>query len=129
GNYTREFTNNDVTRTVEIRGPISGDGASLRGFEVQYQSFLDQLPAPWNGFGYQLNYTFVDNQGITNSNLSTVSNNGATQQDPLITFNDLPLEGYSHDTYNIVLMFEQEKYSARLAYNWRSEYLISQSDC
>jgi hypothetical protein len=26
-------------------------------------------------------------------------------------------------------MFEQEKYSARLAYNWRSEYLISQSDC
>jgi TonB-dependent receptor len=129
GNYTREFTNNNVTRTVEIRGPISGDGASLRGFEVAYQSFLDQLPAPWNGFGYQLNFTYVDNQGITNSNLSTVSGGGTTQQDPLITFEDLPLEGYSQSTYNIVAMFEQEKFSARLAYNWRSEYLISQSDC
>jgi iron complex outermembrane recepter protein len=129
GNYTREFTNNGVTRTVEVRGPISGDGAKLRGFEVQYQAFLDKLPAPWNGFGYQLNYTYVDNQGITNSNLNTVAGNGTTQQDPLIRFTDLPLEGYSDQTYNIVAMFEATKYSARLAYNWRSEYLISQSDC
>jgi iron complex outermembrane recepter protein len=129
GSYIRPFTNNGVTRDVSIRGSISGDGASLRGFEVQYQSFLDMLPAPWSGFGYQLNYTYVDNQGITNSNLSTVSNDGTTRQDPLITFQNLPLEGYSQSTYNIVAMFEQEKFSARLAYNWRSEYLISQSDC
>jgi iron complex outermembrane recepter protein len=129
GNYSREFTNNGVTRTVEIRGPITGDGANLRGFEVQYQQFLDKLPAPWNGFGYQLNYTYVDNNGITNSNLSTVSGGGTTQQDPLIRFTDLPLEGYSDQTYNIVAMFEATKFSARLAYNWRSEYLISQSDC
>ena len=26
-------------------------------------------------------------------------------------------------------MYEQGKYSARLAYNWRDKYLISQSDC
>jgi TonB-dependent receptor len=129
GNYTREFTNNGVTREVSIRGPITGDGASLRGFEVAYQQFLDKLPAPWNGLGYQLNYTYVDNQGITNGNLTTVSGSGSTQQDSRITFTDLPLEGYSDNTYNIVLMFEQEKYSARLAYNWRSEYLISQADC
>jgi hypothetical protein len=51
------------------------------------------------------------------------------QQDPLITFTDLPLEGYSKTSYNIVLMFEKSKYSARLAYNWRDAYLISQSDC
>ena len=31
--------------------------------------------------------------------------------------------------YNLVLMFEQQKFSARLAYNWRDEYLISQADC
>jgi len=129
GNFIRQFTNNGVTRDVAIRGPINGDGASLRGFEVAYQQFLDQLPAPWNGFGYQLNYTYVDNEGITNGNLTTVSGSGTTQQDPRITFTDLPLEGYSDKTYNIVAMFEQEKYSARLAYNWRSEYLISQADC
>ena len=35
-----------------------------------------------------------------------MAGNGATQQDPLITFTDLPLEGYSTMTYNLVLMFE-----------------------
>jgi len=129
GNFIRPFENNGVTRDVSIRGPINGDGASLRGFEVAYQQFLDQLPAPWNGFGYQLNYTYVDNQGITNSGVTSVNGDGKTEQDPKITFTDLPLEGYSDKTYNIVAMFEQEKYSARLAYNWRSEYLISQADC
>jgi hypothetical protein len=66
---------------------------------------------------------------VNNAGLSSVSGNGGTQQDPLITFTDLPLEGFSDTSYNIVLMYEKEKYSARLAYNWRSDYLISQSDC
>ena len=118
-----------MTRTVDIQGPITGDGAKLRGFEIAYQQFFDKLPEPWNGLGLQTNFTYVDNQGITNSNLSSVSGGGATQQDGLITFTDLPLEGYSKSSYNVVLMFEQPKYSARVAWNWRDDYLISQSDC
>jgi hypothetical protein len=77
----------------------------------------------------QANFTYVDNQGITNANLTTVSGSGATQQDPLITFTDLPLEGYSPKSYNLVAMFERPKFGARLAWNWRDQYLISQSDC
>jgi len=129
GNYTRDFTNNGVTRTVSINGPVTGDGASLKGFEIAYQQFFDALPQPWNGFGLQTNFTYVQNSGISNANLSTVSGGGTTQQDPLITFTNLPLEGYSKTSYNIVLMFEKAKYSARLAWNWRDAYLISQSDC
>ena len=129
GNYTREFTNNDVTREVIINGPISGDGAKLKGFEVAYQQFFDALPEPWNGLGVQANYTYVDNQGITNTSLTSVSGSGSVQQDPLITFTDLPLEGYSPQSYNVVLMFEQPKFGARLAWNWRDDYMISQSDC
>jgi TonB-dependent receptor len=129
GNYIREFTNNGVTRPVSINGPITGDGAKLQGIEVAYQQFFDALPEPWNGLGLQTNATYVDNKGITNANLTTVAGNGAVQQDPLITFTNLPLEGYSKLTYNLVLMFEQPKWSARLAWNWRDDYLISQSDC
>jgi iron complex outermembrane receptor protein len=129
GNYIRSFTNNGVTRDVSINGPITGDGAKLKGIEVAYQQFFDALPEPWNGLGVQTNATYVDNQGITNSNLTTVAGNGAVQQDPLITFTNLPLEGYSKLTYNLVLMFEQPVWSARLAWNWRDDYLISQSDC
>jgi len=129
GSYNREFTNNGVTRDVSVTGPMTGQGAKLRGFEVAYQQFFDSLPEPWNGLGVQANYTYVDNQGISNSNLSIVSGGGTTQQDPLITFTKLPLEGLSPETYNLVLMFERPKFGARLAWNWRSQYLISQSDC
>ena len=129
GSYLRTFTNNGVTRDVSVTGPITGDGARLKGFEIAYQQFFDALPEPWNGLGVQANYTYVDNQGITNANLTTVSGSGATQQDPLITFTDLPLEGYSPNSYNLVAMFERPKFGARLAWNWRDEYLISQSDC
>ncbi|HEY6124367.1 MAG TPA: TonB-dependent receptor [Steroidobacteraceae bacterium] len=127
--YVQDFTNNGVTRPVTITAPVNTDGASLKGFELAYQTFFDRLPSPWNGFGIQTNFTYVDNQGVNNAGLTSVSGGGGTQQDPLITFTDLPLEGFSDTSYNIVLMFEKEKYSARLAYNWRSEYMISQSDC
>ncbi len=129
GNYVREFTNNGVTRSVSINGPITGAGAELQGFEVAYQSFLDMLPSPWDGFGYQLNFTYVDNKGVTNSNLTSVSGSGGVEQDPLITFTNLPLEGYSKTAYNIVAMYDKGKFSARLAYNWREKYLVSQADC
>jgi iron complex outermembrane recepter protein len=58
-----------------------------------------------------------------------VSGNGGTNQDGNITFTDLPLEGFSKSAYNLILMYEQEKFSSRLAYNWRDDYLISQADC
>jgi iron complex outermembrane receptor protein len=129
GNYIRSFTNNGVTRDVSINGPITGDGANLRGFEVAYQSFLDNLPGAWSGLGYQMNFTYVENHGISNANLSTVSGGGTTQQDPFITFTNLPLAEYSKTSYNIVAMYDRGKISARLAYNWRDKFLQSQSDC
>jgi TonB-dependent receptor len=127
--HDQDFTNNGVTRTVNVTGPINADGAKVSGFEVAYQTFFDRLPEPWNGLGIQANYTWVDNKGVDNPGLSIVSGNGGTQQDSLISFTDLPLEGFSDKAYNIVLMFEKQKFSARLAYNWRDDYLISQSDC
>jgi outer membrane receptor protein involved in Fe transport len=38
GSYLRTFTNNGVTRDVSVTGPITGDGAKLRGFEVATSS-------------------------------------------------------------------------------------------
>ncbi len=124
-----QLTNNNVTRTVNVTRSINADGASVSGFELAYQTFFDKLKAPWNGLGIQTNFTYVNNEGVENSGLTIVSGDGGTNQDDQITLTDLPLEGFSPMAYNLVLMFEQEKYSARLAYNWRDTYLISQADC
>ena len=62
-----DFTNNGVTRHGQrdaVRSTVTA--RSIKGFEVAYQTFFDRLPAPWNGFGIQANFTYVDNQGVTN---------------------------------------------------------------
>ena len=127
--FEEQLTNNGVTRNVGVTRPVNADGAKVTGLELAYQTFFDRLPAPWNGLGIQTNFTYVDNQGVNNTGVTTVSGNGGTNQDANISFTDLPLEGFSKTAYNIVLMFEKEKYSARVAYNWRDQYLISQADC
>ena len=128
--YTQQFTNNGVTRDVIVTGPANGDGASIQGFEVAFQTFFDMLPSPWDGFGIEANYTYVDNKGITNTNLSSVPGTaGSTTQDPLITFTNLPLEGFSKNAYNLIARYDKGMISARLAYNWRDKFLQTQADC
>ncbi len=131
GTYNRQFTNNGVTRTAEIRGPFNGDGASLNGFEVAFQTFFDFLPDPLDGLGMQVNYTHINNKGISNTNLSNVgvdTSGTITGQAPdSIGVNRL--EGLSDDSYNLVGMYEKGDWAVRLAYSWRSAYMVTAIDC
>ena len=128
--YQQEYTNNGVTRAVSVTGPANGEGASISGFEVAFRTFFDMLPSPWDGFGIEANFTYVNNKGIENTSLSSVPGTaGSTTQDPLITFTGLPLEGFSKTAYNLIGRYDKGKLSARLAYNWRDKYLVSQADC
>ena len=137
GQYFRDITVNGVTNTVQVRGPLNGEGASIQGFEVAYQQFFDFLPAPFDGFGVQANYTYVDNQGIENGG---VTNGGAsgdgTTSGQFGDGEDYPrsiavdrLEGLSDHAYNLVAMYEKGPLALRAAYNWRSEYLVTAIDC
>jgi len=132
GTYYRSFTNNGVTETVKVTGPVNFDGAAIHGFEAAYQRYFDFLPGLWSGLGIQANYTHIVNKGVSNSNLTTNSGSGTTstsgngQSDAI---NPHALEGLSKDAYNIVAMYEKGPWGARLAYNWRSTYLVTAIDC
>jgi iron complex outermembrane recepter protein len=130
GTYGRELTNNGVTKTVTVRGPVNGDGAKFSGLEVQGTFWFDFLPEPFNGLGLQANYTYIDNKGVENSGVNSASADGGINagQAP-DTLEVDTLEGLSKDAYNVVLMYNKDKFSARLAYNWRSEFLVTNSDC
>ena len=130
GRYFRDMTNNGVTRTVEVRGPLNGEGAEINGYEVAFQRFFDFLPGPFDGLGVQANYTHINNKGITNQNISNVGGEGTniTGQAPdAVEVNKL--EGLSDDSYTIIGMYEKYDISARVAYSWRSEYLVTAVDC
>ncbi len=135
GVYNLTLTNNGVTRTVKMNGPVNGDGAKIQGLELAYQRFFDFLPAPFDGLGVQANYTYVRNSGITNSNLVAESADGTTNtgggglSQSADSINPHALQGVSKDTYNFVLMYEKKSFSARLAYNWRSKFLVTAVDC
>lgn len=129
--FYRNVTNNGVTRQVEVRGPLNGEGASIRGFEAAYISFFDFLPDPFDGFGVQANYTFIDNRGITNPNISNTGDDPSTGDDGFapdrVSVN--ALEGLSKHAYNVIGMYEKGGVAVRLAYNWRSKYMVTAVDC
>ncbi len=130
GTYNREFTNNGATRTGEIRGPLNGEGANISGFEIAYTRFFDFLPAPFDGFGIQTNYTYVDNNGIENTNIQAQRADGGTVTDQAPDSISVDrLEGLSDETANFVAMYEKGDWALRLAYNWRSEFMVTAIDC
>ncbi|HTF96299.1 MAG TPA: TonB-dependent receptor [Cellvibrio sp.] len=130
GVFRRDYTNNGVTRTVEVTQPLNGDGAKISGIEVAYQRFFDFLPSPFDGLGVQANYTYIDNSGITNTNITSNTAAGSTQSNQTTDSVQVDgLEGLSDQAYNIVLMYEKNAWNARLAYSWRSEYMVTAVDC
>jgi len=89
--------------------------AKIEGFEVGLQKYASFLPDPFDGFGIDINYTYIDS-----------SQPGALAYDmkgnPI---NNLPLIGLSKNTINAALMYDKQPISIRLAYNWRDDFLVS----
>ena len=129
GLFFADFTNDGVTRTVQVSGPANGKGAKIEGFEVAYNRFFDFLPKPLDGFGVQTNFTYLKNKGVPNSNLTT--NFPVAGGVAVPALNPGSLEGLSKYSFNVVGLYEKPNFplAFRLAYNWRSKYLITASDC
>lgn len=83
----------------------NGKDAAIRGVELQYQSYFG------NGFGTIVNYTYTD----TETDKDTF-----TDQNPF-------LSDSSRHSYNLTGYYESDLFQVRLAYNWRSEYMIRES--
>lgn len=103
-----------------ITRPVNVGTARIQGAEIGWTQFFDFLPAPFDGFGMSANYTYIDSSTDVPNNLDTqpVDTDGST-------FDDLPADGLSKNSYNVAAFYEKGPWQIRLAYNWRSEYLLS----
>lgn len=108
-----------VDLDVEVNGPDNRQNGTLKGLEVAYQQTFDFLPGFLSGLGTQLTYTYVDGGAFRNTNLANNQSDFAPFQ---------PLAGISKTTINAVLFYEKDWLSARAAYNWRSDFLITPRD-
>ena len=129
-------TNNGQTLIVqEIVAGNSKAVAKLNGFEFGYQELLNFLPGVADGLGINANYTFIDSHGIPQSTLNPqfTSGNiafGATVTNPTGTVDTtkLPYEGLSRHNFNFALFYEKYGISARVAYDWRSDFVVTAQD-
>lgn len=104
----------------------SGD---INGLEIGVNKFFDSLPAPFDGLGIQANYTYIDSSADIPLNPQPESGDTLGGAAPLDTdrsaYGALPIDQLSKNAFNIIGMYEKDNFSARLAYTWRSKYLIS----
>lgn len=133
GSFPKVITNNGVTHTAYVDGTINNGKGTMQGIEVAYQQFYDMLPAPWDGLGLQMNYSYIDSESIPNQGdlvdpqrENDTADSGFTGAN--VDLSGLPLQGQSKKTYNIAAMYEKDEWSVRLAYNWRSRYLLTTRD-
>lgn len=127
---------NGAKESFSLAGPTNEGSGSIQGIEIAYSQFYDFLPGALSGLGLQLNYTYIDQKDM-NDDAAVGSggvrfDSGGTEltdtRASFRQFTNLPLPGYSDQNYNIVGMYEYNDISARLAYTWRSEYLITRRD-
>jgi iron complex outermembrane receptor protein len=80
----------------QIDRPVNGPGGNIQGLELSYQQPIA------GGFGVLFNYTYSDASSDAGD----------------------PVPGNSKNTGNATVYFENERFGARLSYNYRSEYFI-----
>jgi TonB-dependent receptor len=118
----QSYTSNGQTLTFDVTRQTNGSHGKIKGFEVGYTQFFDMLPGPLSGIGLLANFTYVDSSGGKNTAVNVFDATQVTNAGV-----ELPLEGLSKTSYNVELLYEKYGISARLAYNWRSHYLLTTS--
>jgi len=87
----------------------NGETGSITGIEVAAQKTFDTLPAPWDGLGAAANYTYVSSD---------------IDRDPTSGASDCDYNGLSPHSLNVSGFYEKNGIQARLAYNYRDEFLV-----
>ena len=93
---------------LRLSTTVNANKANAKGVEINWQHMFN------NGFGFQTNYTYVKS-GLRYDNAAPSTSNGVAQ---------FALLGLSNSA-NLVGIYEDNKLSVRLAYNWRGEFLNS----
>ncbi|MFT3792899.1 MAG: TonB-dependent receptor [Rudaea sp.] len=124
-----EVTNNGVTYPEQYTAGLANlnQKGSVRGAELAYQQKFDFLLGWLSGFGTQINYTWIKSHGLAfgSTDYCPATYMAATQCTNQLK---LPPNELSRDTFNFTVYYEKGPLSARLAWNWRSKFLITNQE-
>lgn len=128
--FNRTLTNNGQTFDVLVNGPANAPGkGNVKGAEVSYQQTFDFLPGAFSGLGAQATFTYVKPGKIPNGIPLNADLNNAPPVDTASLYSNLPLTGLSSYNYNLAAFYDKSNVYARVAYSWRSQFLLTNRDC
>lgn len=105
------FNDGRLWRTTQV---LNGEGIKTHGIELQANYQFSTLPEPFNGLGVKSNYTYMDSKDV-----------GIFDQ---LSGAELPFPSQSKNSYNLTGYYEDDVYSFKVSYNYRSEYLANAAD-
>lgn len=109
-----------ATVPITYGGQVNSKSVDVSGVELSYQQFYDFLPGFLSHLGAQANFTYID--------ASTDPDAACTNNGEPCRYNITDLFGQSKYLANLVGIYQDDKFEARLAYSWRSRYLIVKGD-
>lgn len=125
----QNFTNAGLTLPVIVTQPGNSPSVGkVEGAEIGYQQAYDFLPKPFDGLGMSFNYTYLHSSGVKQSTLSDTNPDVSAGLVANIDTSLLPLQGLSKQTYNVTVFYSKHGVDARLAWNWRSAFLLTTRD-
>jgi TonB-dependent receptor len=126
--FTKHPTAPGVTVTGVANGAIQGNIVGQPGDPIAHfriASYANQKKASLNGLELNLQHMFANSGfGIAANYTYVHSDLRYNNASPIDQF---ALPGLSN-SYNVVGIYENDKVNARLAYNWRGEFLASTQD-
>ena len=112
----------DGQQINQLRTPENGGSTTIDGIEMQIQHVFD------NGFGGYANYTYTDVADAQVDEAVAVTDDDGNIIGATIATRSVSFPNTSKDSFNVGVFYETDLYSARLNYNYRSEYFIAQAE-
>ncbi|GBL04550.1 TonB-dependent receptor [Glaciecola sp. KUL10] len=106
----------------QLRTPENGGSTTIDGIEFQIQHVMD------NGVGAYFNYTYTDVGDAVIDEAVAVTDEQGNIVGATLSERSVRFPNTSKDSYNLGVFYETASYSARLNYNYRSEYFIAAAE-
>lgn len=114
--------NGDAYEELEFEGVDNAESGEITGLEVAMQLPFRFLNAPFDGFGLDINATFIDSEAVIEDvNLYLLE--GAV--DINRTGDVFPFFRQPDLIYNIALYYEKFGFNAKLAYQYQDEQIVA----
>ena len=124
-----QATFDGYTIPIDFGGNTNLNDGKVQGVEVAYQQFFTEWPGLLGNLGVQANFTFIESEATPLPAFEDADGDGVP--DDFLTVYRWSIDellGLSDLSGNLVGIYQDDRFEARLAYNWRSDYFSSYRD-